>query len=61
MLTPRAHELFIYFMRFYVFLFYVSECLLACTSVYHMHAVPKGAIRGLELQMVVLCHVGAGN
>jgi len=30
----------------------------ACISVYHMHAV---FLEGLELQVVVSCHLGAGD
>ena len=51
----------------YLFLFCVCECLPTGASVYHVCAVPTEARRRcqkslrLAFQMVVSCHIGAGN
>lgn len=56
---------FFYFLTF-IFILGVWIYLPACTSVYHMHAMPVETIRGhqipvLELYMIVNCSRGAGS
>jgi hypothetical protein len=53
-------------MAFYYIICICVDILLACMSVQHVHLALGGQKRTsdplrLELQMIVSCHVGAGN